>query len=106
MIVEWLDPWVPVEAIGERLAYGLLRQLQIELPPGHVLYGVPVKVLARGNGDDVLFELLDGTNRVADVHLTWSKGQERLPWPGTDVYSSLRDWVESVMEPEHRDWEN
>ncbi|MCZ8072776.1 MAG: hypothetical protein O9341_01470 [Paucibacter sp.] len=102
--MEWLDPWIPVEAIGERLAQGVQQQLQIELPPGHLLYGIPVKVMARGNGDDVLFELLDGSNRVADVHLTWSKGQERLPWPGTDVYSSLQDWAERVMEPEHRDW--
>lgn len=102
--MEWLEPWSPVEVFGERLAQGLLRQLLIELPPGHALYGVPVKVVARGNGDDVLFGLLDGSNRVADVHLTWSKTQERLPWPGADLYASLQDWSECVMEPEHRDW--
>lgn len=102
--MEWLAPWNPAEAVGERLTQGLMRQLEVELPPGHVLYGVPVKVLARGNGDDVLFELLDGSGRVADVHLTWSKGRERLPWPGTDVYASLQDWAEKVMGPEHQEW--
>lgn len=104
--MDWLEPWVPVDVFGERVADGLLRQLQIELPPGHALYGMPLKVLARGNGDDILFELLDGSNRVVGVHLTWSKSQERLPWPGADLYVSLQDWAERVMEPEHHDWES
>jgi hypothetical protein len=82
------------------------RQLEIEVPPEHVLYGVSVKLLARGNGDDALFEILDGTGRVADVHLTWSRSQERLPWPGTDIYASLQEWIEKVMIPEHQEWAN
>ncbi len=102
--MEWLEPWCSAAQMGEQVAQGWQRQLQIEVPPGHVLYGVPVKLLARGNGDDALFELMDGSGRVANVHLTWSKSQERLPWPETDIHSSLQDWVEKVMIPEHQEW--
>jgi hypothetical protein len=102
--MEWLEPWCSAAQMGEQVAQGWQRQLQIEVPPGHVLYGVPVKLLARGNGDDALFELMDGSGRVANVHLTWSKSQERLPWPGTDIHSSLQDWGETVMVPEHQEW--
>jgi hypothetical protein len=102
--MEWLEPWCSATQMGEHIAQGWQRQLQIEVPPGHALFGVPVKLLARGNGDDALFEILDGSGRVANVHLTWSKSQERLPWPGTDIYSSLQDWVEQVMVPEHQEW--
>jgi hypothetical protein len=102
--MEWLEPWSSATQMGEQAAKGWQRQLQIELPPGHVLYGLPVKLLARSNGDDALFEILDGSGRVADVHLTWSKSQERLPWPGTGIYSSLEDWSAKVMYPLHQEW--
>jgi hypothetical protein len=102
----WLEPWCAASQMGEQIAQGWQKQLQIEVPPGHALFGVPVILLARGNGDDALFELLDGSGRVANVHLTWSKSQERLPWPGTDIFSSLDEWIEKVMVPEHQEWAN
>jgi hypothetical protein len=49
--MNWLEPWHSAEELDERLAQGLLRQLQVEVPPEHALYGVPVKLLARGSGD-------------------------------------------------------
>lgn len=104
--MEYLEPWHSAEQIGERIARGLEEQIRIELPPGHILYGITVKLLARGNGDDALFELLDGSGRVADVHLPWSKNQERLPWPGTDIYRNLKEWCEQVMVPEHKEWQD
>jgi hypothetical protein len=102
--MEWLEPWCSAAQIGEQVAQGLQRQLQTEVPPGHALYGMPVKLLARGKGDDAIFELLDESGRVANVHLTWSTSQERLPWPGTDIYCSLQEWIEKVMVPEHEEW--
>ena len=97
--MEWLAPWNPAEAVGERLTQGLMRQLEVELPPGHVLYGVPVKVLARGNGDVVLFELLDGSGRVADVHLTWSKGRERRKSWGLSTKSGQAELLSLLPNP-------
>jgi len=68
------------------------------------MYGLPVKLIARGNGDDALFEILDGTGRVADVHLTWSREAERFPWPITTIYRSFKEWVNTGMIRDHKDW--
>lgn len=101
--MEWLDPWWSPANQGEQFYEAFRKQLEREVPPGHCMYGLPVKLLARGNGDDALFQILDGSGRVADVHLTWSKSQERLPWPCAMIYQSLEEWVEKVMLPEHRE---
>jgi hypothetical protein len=102
--MDWLEPWFSASAFAERFALTWEKRLAIEVPAGHVLYGLPTKLLARGNGDDALFELMDGTGRVAHVHLTWSKSVERLPCPGTAVYGSLEEWATRVMVPEHEEW--
>ena len=104
--MEWLEPWCSVYQSEERFKESWNKQLQIELSPGHVLYGVPVKLIARGNGDDALFEFLDGSGRVADVHLTWGKGPEKAPLPGTAIYVSLEHWAQEVMIPENQEWES
>jgi hypothetical protein len=88
----------------ESVALTWAKQLAIEMPPGHALYGVPTKLLARRHDDDALYELLDDSGRVANVHLTSSKTMERLPWPRTDVYASLQEWSDKVMVPEHEEW--
>jgi hypothetical protein len=102
--MDWLEPWCPASTFPESVALTWAKQLAAEAPLGHALYGVPTKFLARGNGDDALYELLDGSGRVANVHLTWSKSRERLPWPGTDVYGSIQEWITKVMVPEHEEW--
>lgn len=102
--MDWLEPWFSASALPERVAQTWEKQLAIEVPAAHVLYCLPTKLLARGNGDDALFEVMDGSGRVAHVHLTWSKSAERLPWPGATVYGSLEEWVAKVMVPEHEEW--
>lgn len=104
--MEWLEPWCSVSQSEERFKESWNKQLQIELSPGHVLFGVPVKLIARGNGDDALFEFLDGSGRAADVHLTWKKGPEKSPLPGTAIYASLEHWAQEVMIPENQEWES
>jgi len=102
--MEWLDPWWSTSQMEEHFRESFRKQLESEVPPGHVLYKTPVKLIARGNGDDALFEILDGTGRVAGVHLTWSRRQQRLPWPVATIYANLEEWMEKVMLPEHREW--
>jgi hypothetical protein len=71
----------------------LVNELARETAPGHLLHGVPTQALARsGIDDDVLFALLDGSGRVAVVHLTWS--QETSPWwPGTRLFANREAWL-------------
>lgn len=97
--MEWHDPWWPTESQSAEFLDTFRRQLELEVPPDHILYGLPIRLIARGEGDDTLFALLDGSNRVAMVHLTWAKQQERLPWPATTVFPSLQDWARDNMEP-------
>lgn len=102
--MEWLEPWCSTEQLDSRFHENFIRQLELEVPLGHDMYGLPVRLIGRGDGDDSLFEILDGSNRVAVVHLTWSKGQERLPWPSAEIYKSIDAFTRERMLPEHREW--
>lgn len=101
--LEWLEPWSSVEGESDEFRAGFRRQLEKEMARGHPLRGVPVELLARGNGDDCLFRLLDGTGRVAEVHLVW-QGRQSPPWPMTTIHADAETWRRECMEPEHREW--
>jgi hypothetical protein len=100
--MEWLEPWRPVS--GEE-ATGLERVLRREIGPGHELYGLPVRALARRDDcDDVLFAIEDGTGRVVDVHLTWTRDPpERGPWPIAIFFTSFDVWCRDGMQSDHDD---
>ncbi|NDV96838.1 hypothetical protein D0T84_18270 [Dysgonomonas sp. 521] len=58
-------------------AASLHNELQRELPDGHLLYHVEVKVIAHREGtDDILCQHKDNENHYTVVHLTWSMKQE------------------------------
>jgi len=100
--MEWLEPWWSTAELPQKFVEAITKQLEREVPPGHLMYELPVKLIARGNGDDALFEILDGTGRIADVHLTRSKSDDRLPWPITTLYPSLTEWAATGMDRDHR----
>jgi hypothetical protein len=102
--MEWLEPWWSIASLPQDFGERIIQQLTLEVPSGHVMFGLPVKLIARGNGDDALFEILEGTSRIADVHMTWSKGTQRLPWPITTIYASLAEWAATDMITDHLDW--
>jgi hypothetical protein len=53
-------------------AQGLHAELQRELPPGHLLFGVPVVTFATRRGiDDVLFRHRQEPDRFTVIHLSW-----------------------------------
>lgn len=61
-------------------ASGLLQELQREVAEGHPLFDRELEVLARRlSQDDVLYRLMDGSGRVAEVHLTWRGSAEKPP---------------------------
>ena len=101
--MEWLDRWCGVENAAQSYRDTFRDQLAREVSWGHPLYKLPVELIARGNGDDCLYKILDGSERVAFVHLVW-QGRQRPPSPGTDIYASLNEWMEQHMIPEHKEW--
>lgn len=83
-------PWHPVSCEDD---VRLVSELERELPNGHVLADVEVRCLARRLDDDaVLFELVDGSGRVAEVHLTW-RVERHAEWPSATVYRSMIEWM-------------
>jgi len=101
--MQWLDPWTSTEKSEASYVRTFAEQLARETNRGHELHGVAVKLIARGNGDDALFEILDGSGRVAEVHLVW-QGRQKPPWPASAIYSSLEERRLKRMIPEHKEW--
>jgi hypothetical protein len=92
--LRWLEPWEPASS-------GLEAELTKEVSRGHPLFGrEAVSVGRRGDCDDVLFFLPGGLSPLAVVHLTW-RPEKSPEWPHTNFYTSLDDWVERCMKPEH-----
>ena len=94
--MQWLAPWNEV-VDGAEFALELAR----EMPPQHVLRGVPVNAIARRfDCDDVLFELLDGSARVAVVHLTYNR-ETKAQWPHTEIFKDREEFVRTRMATDH-----
>lgn len=75
----------------------LWKELQKELPEGHLLFNKSIQVIAHRNGatDDILCKHLDEANRFTVVHLTWSMKREmdeRYPW--VEVDGSFEDFID------------
>jgi hypothetical protein len=67
---------------SDELVQGYENELQLELPPGHYLKGVPVQAVAKdGGSDDALFRHTIEPDHWSVVHLTWISKQERNPFP-------------------------
>jgi hypothetical protein len=81
----------------EEESKALWKELQKELPPGHILFERPVQVIAhrRGATDDILCKPLDEENRYMVIHLTWSmKMETNEGLPTVEVDGSFEDFVE------------
>ena len=95
--INFLKPW---EAFGLGQADSFLLELSREVSPGHPLHNLPLLPLGHScAADDALFAMQDG--RVVEVHLTFSGKAERPPWPSHRFYSSVNEWIEQSMMPEH-----
>lgn len=101
--MEWLEPWWGVDPNDRDFCDAFEKQFVLEVRHGHPMYGFPVRLIARGNGDDCLFSIEDGSNRVAVVHLVW-QGPQQPPWPACAIFPSLGTWVQNCMIPQHREW--
>ena len=105
----WLSPWHPIE--DERSHPGLrgasseepslVKELEREMPQGHVLSGLSLKAIAYCSADpeEFLFLSNDPKKPIACVHLTWKK-ETNPQWPHTDIYESAEEWL-AQMKREH-----
>lgn len=88
-------PWEPVR----QFAGNLVDELYRELHPGHVLWGCCANAIARRTDcDDVLFSIHGEPVRFAQVHQTWSGGEECEGFPDTVVFDSFEEWARSEEE--------
>jgi hypothetical protein len=96
--ISWLTPWMPAST-------EFVKELNKEVGPNHALYQhAAMAVGRRTDEDDVLFFVPDCALPFAVVHLTWTSEQEEQPeFPATVFYSSLEDWIERCMKPDHRE---
>jgi hypothetical protein len=68
------EGWFPSDSEEAARFY---RELQKELPPGHLLFEVPVEVVAHRDGtDDILCRHSLHQGRFTVIHLSWSMRQE------------------------------
>jgi hypothetical protein len=94
--MRWLAPWQPLADAG-----AFVDELRRECGWRHPLRGVPVSALAhRADRDDVLFQLEDGSGRVAVVHLTWRK-ETGARWPDATLLADLASFARTVMAEDH-----
>jgi ABC-type Mn2+/Zn2+ transport system ATPase subunit len=77
------EPWEAADDVES-----LEAQVRSEIGTGHPLARIPTQVLARRiDRDDIAVACLDGSDRFAVVHLTWSDAQESSPsHPLTTMY--------------------
>ncbi len=102
---EFLDPWWATEGDSGPWEQRFLNQLKVEACPEHAMYGLPVRVIGSyGGSQALLFELLDGTGRLAVVRFTWEEAQQSLPLPDTSIYSNFGDFKTERMIPDNREY--
>ncbi len=99
--LHYLKPWYSDDI-------DLTVQLHREINNKHILYGKPVKTIARRqDNDDVLFEVNDGDFKYAVVHLTWAqKTLDDSKYPTTKTYKDWQDVYENGIIIDHQGWEN
>jgi hypothetical protein len=99
--IHYLKPWHLDDT-------DLTIQLQREINKKHILYGKPVKTIARRqDNDDVLFEISDTDFKYAMVHLTWAqKPSDDSKYPTTKTYKDWQDLYENRIIIDHQGWEN
>lgn len=103
--MEWVEPWWHVAAERPELTALYEREMRAEVGADHPLYDVPVAAIGKDDScDDVLFQLLDGSGRVAVVHLTWTRHPEPMPWPATEIFPDLESFAELRMRPDFKEY--
>jgi len=100
MQLELKVPWIQISAADSPK---FVAELVTELGVGYPLWGKEVHALARAmDSDNGLFLIGATGGKCAVVHLTWSGQLEPdSRWPRSESFSSIPEWYERRMEPDH-----
>ena len=89
--------WLEVTATR---AANLVRELHLELAPGHLLYQCAVRTVAAcGSNDDVLFQHTADLERYTVVHLTY-RGKPELDTHYPTIVAD-GSWAEFLRQQQH-----
>ena len=95
----WLEPWSPIN--DSKTCVNIERQLYREIGKEHLLFKKPMRVIGRSQEkDEFLFEYGLST-QLAVVHLTFRSKPENPPFPTTDMYKDIIEFIEKRMKPDH-----
>lgn len=75
----------------------LEKELHLELPKGHALFGIPIKIVAHRDGatDDVLCKHLEADDLYSVVHLTWRMREEiHAEFPLIECQGTFQQFLE------------
>jgi len=100
--IHFLEPWHKLQNDAEPFN----SELKKEMAPNHLLYGKQFNAIAkRQDTDDVIFELPEGENKFAVVHLTKSqKAEEDSSYPKTKLYENWLDLYNNSIVKDHIDF--
>ena len=100
--IHFLEPWYRMEAGNQNLE----KELYAEISKRHILFGKKVKAIARAsNKDDALFEIIDGHDKFAVVHLTWAgKEESNSQYPQTRLFKDWVDLYNNCIVPDHKEF--
>jgi hypothetical protein len=99
---EFLKPWMPVDAAH---VPGMIKELQNELPSGHVLKDFDcIPIGYRCDCDDTIWQVKGADFGFATVHLTFQK-ETNPRWPDTATFVTFEDFRREVMQPDKEEYE-
>ena len=99
---DFLGPWWATDGDSGPWEQRFLDKLQSQIGPEHVLYGLPVRIVGSyGGSQELLFEILDGTGRLAVIGVTWEGFEHSFSLPDTTIYPNFEVFKTRRMIPEH-----
>jgi len=102
---EFLSPWNATGGGNGSWERGWLNRLQSQIGLDHALYGLPLRIVGNYRGATaLLFEVLDGTGRLAVIGVDKEKGDYSFSLPDTLMYPDFDAFKTQRMIADHADY--
>ncbi len=99
-----VEPWDFI--IDKKTKGTLLKELKKEISGAHMLSDQikNLELVAKYGPSDVCLFIDKVTNQCFVIQLTWSGKKEKDPWPSTERFESLKDWINQRLVVDQNDW--